>query len=194
MIVSAEQLRIRAGGRLWSPEQTQDAERVLEEVEGEIADLLGAPISPGAARVEQAPILAAGLVCPRWPVHTVTSIGGDVVDQDHPLDPVWRLEEGYLQHTAPATLASPVTGLPPVGSAYAFVIGTVELGYLPGWGDIPSIRSMITKVALARVINSHGDTMLARDLQAEVPPAVREPDPDTIRRKLGRWRWLQVTR
>lgn len=195
-IVTAEQLRIRAGGRDWTPEQTEDATRILVEAEGEIADLLGAPISPLAARVETAPILGDGLVCPRWPVHTVTSINGAVVDEEHPLDPVWLLEEGYL---ASIGIAEPIgiintTGDWRIGADYAYAAGTVQLGYRPGWGDIPAIRSMLTKVALARVLNVHDDTMVARDLQAEAPPPVREPTPDEIRQRLGRWRWLQVTR
>lgn len=194
-IVTAEQLRVRAGGRNWTPEQTEDATRILVEAEGEIADLLGAPISPLAARVEAAPILGDGLVCPRWPVHTVTSINGTVVDGENPLDPVWLLEEGYLTHTEPESFTLGDALLSTLASGdYAYAVGTVQLGYRPGWGDIPAIRSMLTKVALARVLNVHDDTMVARDLQAEAPPPMREPSPDEIRQRLGRWRWLQVTR
>lgn len=198
-IVTAEQLRIRAGGRSWTPEQYEDATRILIEAEGDIsAALNGPPISPLAARVEDAPILSDGLVCPRWPVHTVTSINDTAVDDDNPLDPVWLLEDGYLSHTDPAG----VNGLPTVSPiavvtdvpGHAYAVGTVNLGYRPGWGDVPAIRSMLTKIALARMLNTHDDTMVARDLQAEAPPPMREPSPEEIRAKLGRWRWLQVTR
>lgn len=196
-IVDAESLRIRAGGRTWTEEQTADAARILVEVEGEIGDLLGgAPISPLAVRVETAPILTDGLVCPRWPVHTVTSIDDLVVDEQHPLPTTWLLEEGYLQHTDPGsfTASTALWGASTAVDAHAYAAGTVQLGYRPGWGAVPSIRSMIMKVALARVLNSHDDTMIARDLQAEAPPPVREPTPDEIRQKLSRWRWLQVRR
>lgn len=196
-IVSAEQLRVRAGGRDWNPEQIEDATRILVEAEGEIADLLGAPISPGAARVEDAPILDDGLVCPRWPVHTVTSINDTVVDDTHPMDEWWLLEDGYLRHTDPSSSLHGIPTLDPYATSsagHAYLVGTVRLGYRPGWGDVPAIRSMLTKVALARVLNVHDDTMLARDLQAEAPPPMREPTAEEIRTKLGKWRWLQVTR
>ena len=197
-IVSAEQLRVRCGGRDWTPEQTQDADRLLAEIEGELVDLLGAPISPRLVRIEQAPVLTDGVVCPRWPVHTVTSIDGATVDDEHPLDPVWLLEDGYLRHTDPDTLTAitTVTGDPsgwPV-AGHAYTIGTVALGYQPGWGDVPAIRSMILRIALARFLNAHDDTMVARDLQAEAPPPMKEPAPEEIRRRLGTYRWLQVWR
>ena len=92
-IVTAEQLRVRAGGRNWTDEQVDDATAILVEVESEVSDMLGAPISPLAARTETAPILSDGLVCPRWPVHTVTSLNGTTVDDDHPLDAVWLLSD-----------------------------------------------------------------------------------------------------
>lgn len=195
-IVSAEQLRVRAGGRDWTPEQLEDATRILVEAEGDISALLGGPpISPLPARVETATILADGLVCPRWPVHTVTSIDGTVVDDDNPLPDGWLLEDGYLSRvgiTEPLGILN-VTNVQ-VGQDFAYAAGTIELGYRPGWGDVPAIRSMLTRIALARVINVHDDTMLARDLEAETPPPMKEPTPEEIRTKLSRWRWLQVTR
>lgn len=195
-IVTAEQLRIRAGGRDWTPDQFEDATRILVEAEGDVSALLGSPpISPLAARVETAPILCDGLVCPRWPVHTVTSIGGTVVDDDHPLGDGWLLEDGYLTRVgtdAPLGINTP--GDWRIGTDYAYTAGTIQLGYRPGWGDVHAIRSMITRIALARTLNSHDDTMIARDLQAEAPPPVREPTADEIRTKLGLWRWLQVRR
>jgi hypothetical protein len=176
--------------------QLEDATRILDEAEGEIADLLGAPISPLPARVEDAPVLDDGLVCPRWPVHTVTSVDDTTVDDDNPLAAVWLLEDGYLRHLDPDGLTS-ITTLSPYEATtgiHAYTVGTIQLGYQPGWGDIPSIRAVLSKVALARVLNVHDDTMVARDLQAEAPPAVREPTAEEIRQRLGRWRWLQVTR
>lgn len=198
-IVSAEQLRIRAGGRDWNPVQVQDATRILVEAEGEISTLLGgAPISPREPRVEEAPILVDGLVCPQWPVHTVTSINGTPVDAEHPLPEGWLLEDGYLIRTGtvePIGILNAISAAPAtVGDDYAYTAGTVQLGYRPGWGDVPAIRSMLTKIALARVLNVHDDTMIARDLQAEAPPTIREPSPDEIRQRLSQWRWLQVRR
>lgn len=199
-IVSAEQLRIRAGGRNWSPEQYEDATSVLVEAEGDISAALGGPpISPLAPRVEHAPILSDGLVCPRWPVHTVTSINDTPVDDDHPLDPVWLLEDGHLQHTDPTSSLNGLPTLSPIAAiqevpGHAYAVGTVKLGYRPGWGDVPAIRSMLMKIALARMLNTHDDTMVARDLVAEAPPAVREPTDEEIRSKLSLYRWLQVTR
>lgn len=198
-IVSAEQLRIRAGGRDWNPEQFEDATRILVEAEGDISAALGGPpISPLAARVEAATILCDGLVCPRWPVHTVTSINGTAVDDAHPLDEGWLLEDGYLSRVGIAEpigiITTPGPGGWRIGADYGYAAGTIQLGYRPGWGDVPAIRSMLTKIALARVLNTHDDTMIARDLQAEAPPPMREPTTEDIRAKLGRWRWLQVTR
>lgn len=197
-LVTAERLNSFLSKPHWSDEQWIEAEDVCAEVEDELRARLNAPISPGLARTETAVLIDSGLLVCKLPVHTVTRFNGVDIPEGDPLPEGWMLDEGYVTKDDPTTaypFGYPTLGGPAAPYAHhAFGLSAITLTYVPGWGDVPALRSAILRKCQARWLNRHDDTVTARDLSAEAPPPLPEEWTDADIKALHLYKWTTVHR
>lgn len=203
MIVTTAQLNHFMSDPKWIETQWQAAEATLAGVEGNLEDVLyGAYVTPRPARRETALLLSSGVIDTRQPVNSVTSLNGVAVDDDHPLDATaWSIFDGRLHslNQEALTPSGPVgttwSGWDRWGSSlsHSGTAGTVDLVYVPGWGDVPALRLAILRKASAIMFNRHDDSVLARNTDAQKPPPI-VPETFTADEvaQLGTYRWLTV--
>lgn len=196
-LITPGRLNSFLSGPEWSDDQWLEAADIVEEVEGELAAQLNAPISAGPQRIETGALLDTGLLALAAPVASVLVLDGTTVTDDV-LPTGWTVaHDGCLHYTSGSDLPLPV---PAFGYGYGitthhgFATRSVAITYLPGWGDRPALRSAILRKTANRWLNRHDDTVTARNLDAEAPPSLSEDWTDTDIRRLSVYRWYTAWR
>jgi hypothetical protein len=197
-LITPERLNSYLSGPDWSDVQWLEAADVCAEVEGELEARLNARISAGPARTESGALLDDGTLVLSAPVHTVTELDGTTITGGA-LPTGWQLLDGTLSSTETSLAYS--VGYPTlsggaglVGAHHGFTVRAVPIVYLPGWGDVPALRSAILRKIQARWLNRHDDTVTARNLSAEAPQPLPEDWTDDDVKRLHVYRWPTVWR
>lgn len=197
-VVNATRLNHFMSSPEWTPEQSSAAQDVLDGLESQLESRLsGAYITPRTL-VEVAPVLESGQVATKQVVHSISSIGGVVIEEDDPLPTGWMLNTGEhrLYWTSTAPLFPPVSSLYPWAPSVSHVRaqGSVALIYEGGWGADPGLVLAILKKAAKVMINYHDDSIIIRDTDASKPAPVQEDWTDDEIKSLGTYRNLSAYR
>lgn len=196
-IVTADRFNRFLGSPHWRDDQQDEAAALLEEIEDSLADRLDTRISP-TEYAERAPVLRSGLVATRYPVTQVTELDG--TDVSTGLPDGWEIRDHYLRQLTPGYgYTAPLSTLgwgwesDPAGRTES--IGSVELRYQAGLGDMPALRKAILRKASAYWANRQDETVTVRDLDATQPPnpVPEEWTADEIE-NLSRYRNLHIWR
>lgn len=159
----------------WTHAQEQEADRVCQAVEDDLAAaLFGAVITP-VERIESAPIDRDGLVDTQLPVHSVLELDGAPVAEGGPLPEGYDLRKGRLYMTSglsgsAGALAVGWPWIAPVDLVPPYTGGVLRIRYMGGWGPDPALVEAILRKAAARMGNRHADTMVISGLNATPPP------------------------
>lgn len=179
-IVDSARLNRFLSSPKWREDQFEEADDLLDELEGELGAQLNTFITP-VPYAETVTVLQSGLLATRHPVSAVTVLNGAVVDQTHPLPSSWTLlppPESRLRWSDPGSFPPPtppqfnlMTGWSPVGIVPRVSgIGATSIGYLAGWGNQPALRKALLVKAGIIFQNRHDDTVTARNLDSQEPP------------------------
>lgn len=198
-IVSAKRLNNFMSNPEWTTGQTKAVEDVLAGLERTLeSKLFNAYITPRVC-VENAPILASGLVATRQRVQSVTVLDGTTIPDDDPLPEGWTVDARLrLRRVGPlSTLAPlPVSSYTPFADPSATVrsVGWVSLTYLGGWGDDPGLALAIMKKAADIVKNLHDDSLTTSGTDGSQPARVEQEWTDNEIKALGTYRNISAYR
>lgn len=183
-IITAGRLNRFMSNPKWTDEQWLAAVDVIEGVEGQLADHLATFIKP-APWSETVSILGSGQVNTSHPIAVLTKVDGTTVAEGDPPPDGWTIRKHRLYSTrAPGT---PALGQPftlttwDLGGGYGYGggfgevprvegVGSCQVEYLAGWGNVPALRLAILKKARIVFRNNHDDSIVVHDLNADAPP------------------------
>jgi hypothetical protein len=158
----------------WSPDQRAACATLIGKREEELARWFGVPLEP-TLRVDTVPILQpSGLVATPMPIYQVLAIDGvDLVGGVLPVtyelrDEAWLycVDPGYAGYsTRPFSIA--------FGDSRAGQ-RRVSVKHLAGWGPKADIIGAVIEKVGATMLNRHDDTVVARNLDAQGPPPLKE--------------------
>ena len=172
-IVTVEQVRDHLSRPAWTDSQTRACQQLINARQKRLEGWLRVPIDP-VETTETVPVtLDTGLVSTTYPVHTLLDVAGLVATDGMPPAPyelrygVWlydpTYDTGQLGYTSRPF--SPLTGAAPP---------RVAVHYMAGWGAVDDLMGAIIDNVGAVMLNRHDDTVVARNLDAEKPPALAE--------------------
>lgn len=173
-IVTAERVNRYLSSPAWTGAQFAEAEDLCEEFEAKLADQLNTPITPKPYS-EIATILDSGLVATAYPVAAVSALNGQAIADGDPLPAGWVLVDHRIRQKPlnPLTLTVSTLAFFPSGvAARTQGFGAVDVSYLAGYGDEPTLRTVIVEKVGAIMLNRHDDTVIARGLDASAPAPV----------------------
>jgi hypothetical protein len=196
-LVTATRLNNYMNNPTWSDDQTTEAGKICEQIEGRLSGLLNTPLTPEPFS-ETAGVLQSGLVATKYPVFSVSSINGTAIADGDPLPTGWIIQDNRLRATTTSvelagfTLGSLISSL----GTHLRVdgIGSVNVEYLAGWGPKPSLVDAILVKAKAVMTNRHDDTVTIRELDATPPPPEEEYWSEAELAPLGIYRNLAIFR
>lgn len=175
----------------WPPSVYEEAADLVVTLEGTLEDRLNTFITPRPWS-ERAAILPSGLVHTTYPVASVTSLDGVAV-VGGVLPTGWTISNHWLRYDASAVSVPPsfslMTGWSYGAAARVESVGSVNVVYGAGLGDVPSIRLLLLRKGKTIMENRYDTTVIARNLDTTAPPpVVREDFTDEELAPLGKYR------
>lgn len=174
-IVDAQRLNRFMKEPVWSAAMYEEAEDILDGLESTLADRLNTRITPVPWRDRAAVVLATGLVNTTYPVFSVSSVDGVTVPSGDPLPDGWEISNHFLRRVATVPTFSLMTGWSN-GAGRVEGVGVADVAYMAGLGNLPTLRLLILRKAKTIMDFRYDDTVTARDLDTNSPPA--KPDED----------------
>lgn len=175
-IVDAQRLNRFMKSPKWDASIYEEAEDMLAGLEGTLADRLNTKITPVPWRDRAAVVLESGLVNTTYPVFSVSSVDGITVPPGDPLPDGWEISNHNLRRVAVVPTFSLMTGWGNSGTGRVEGVGVVDVDYMAGLGNLPALRLLLLRKGKTIMDFRYDDTMTARDLDTNSPPA--KPDED----------------
>lgn len=170
-VVTVDQVQRHLSNPPWSDDQIAACQLLINKRQAELSRWFGVPIEP-TERTDLAVVMASGLVATLMPIHTLYDVDGVTAVNGVPAAP-YELRDGAWLYTVEADGGWPAYSTRPfslVGSPSP----RVSVHYLAGWGATDDIVGAIVDKVSATMLNRHDDTVVARQLDAQAPPQLKE--------------------
>lgn len=189
-VVTTEDVRHYLNSPPWSAQQEAACALLISRRQGDLRNYFRCPITP-EPKIEVVPVLRSGVVATSWPVWSVNAINSVAGVGGDPPAPYKWLEEGWIGIDPPAGVDGYLT------RPFSLTVATpaqvlVTVDYLGGWGARPDITGAIIEKVAATMLNRTDDTVVARQMDAKEPPAIKEGWSDDDLKLLRARRRLRV--
>ncbi|MGH3986588.1 MAG: hypothetical protein ACRDTZ_04635 [Pseudonocardiaceae bacterium] len=172
-IISVDEVNDHLSSPPWSQAQRDSVARRIDKLQADLAAWLQCPIDP-EPRAESVPVAAkTGLVLATWPIYHLQTVDGLACNGVPPPGYTWT-QPYRLALTTPDVAPSDWSSRPFSLLHGVYGLRTVVLTYLAGWGPHRMLRGALLDKTAAYATNRHDDTVVARELDATAPPAMKE--------------------
>lgn len=173
-LTTVDQVNNHLSSPPWSADQRSACALLISKREAELARWFGVPLEPVLRVDTVAILLPSGLVATPMPIYQVLAIDGvDLIGGVLPVTYELR-DEAWLYCVDPGYAGYSTRAFSLMGGDSRAGSQRVSVKHLAGWGPKDDIIGAVIVKVGNTMLNRHDDTVVARNLDTQGPPPLKE--------------------